>query len=167
MFELKRINARAIPAAQEKAVRYRLLNEPMEAESICLDILELEPDNQEALITLVLALTDQFDRQLGERVRRAKEILSRIQGEYELLYYEGIICERQGKAHFKRGGPRSGHIAYSLLRRAMELYEQAQALSAPENEDAALRWNACARIIMSHPEIEPEPETPRQPVMLE
>ena len=39
MFELKHITHEAIPHALEKAERYRLLNEPEEAESICLDIL--------------------------------------------------------------------------------------------------------------------------------
>ena len=32
-------------------MRYRLLNDPEQAESICLDILEVEPGNQEALVT--------------------------------------------------------------------------------------------------------------------
>ena len=38
-----------MPAALEKALRYRLLNEPVEAESICRDVLEVDPDNQAAL----------------------------------------------------------------------------------------------------------------------
>jgi len=50
MAELKRLHKDAIPAALEKAERYRLLNEPGEAESICLDILAVDPDNQRALI---------------------------------------------------------------------------------------------------------------------
>ena len=40
MFELERISIDAVPAALEKAERYRLLNEPLMAESICLDVLE-------------------------------------------------------------------------------------------------------------------------------
>jgi hypothetical protein len=38
MFELKRISREAIPAALAKAERYRLINDPSSAESICLDI---------------------------------------------------------------------------------------------------------------------------------
>ena len=53
MFELKPLSTEAIPAALEKAERYRLLNEPGEAESICLDVLKADPENQQALITLV------------------------------------------------------------------------------------------------------------------
>ena len=57
MFELKPIHQDAIPQALEKAHFYRLLNEPGAAESICLDILEIDPDNQQALVTLLVALT--------------------------------------------------------------------------------------------------------------
>lgn len=167
MFELKRISPEAVSAAVEKAMRYRLLNEPMQAESICIDVLELEPDNRDALITLLLALTDQFDQHLSERVRRTREVLDRIDDDYSRLYYEGIVCERQAKAHLRKGGPGSGHYTFALLRKAMDLYEQAETLSAADNDDAVLRWNTCARIIMSHPEVEPEPPTPRRPVMLE
>jgi hypothetical protein len=58
MFELKRLSDEAIPAALEKALRYRLLNEPAEAESICHDVLRIDPENQQALVVLLLALTD-------------------------------------------------------------------------------------------------------------
>ncbi len=167
MYELKRISPDAVPAALEKAMRYRLLNEPMEAESICLDVLELEPDNRNALVTLLLAITDQFDRHMGKRVQRAYDVLERLDDEYSRLYYEGIIKERKAKAHLQRGGPGSGHHAFTLLRKAMDLYEAADPLSTEGNDDTVLRWNACARIIMSHAEVEPEPEGPYRPVMLE
>lgn len=62
MFELKPLSDEAIPAALEKAGRYRLLNEPAEAESICLDVLKTDPDNQIALITLLLAVSDRFGK---------------------------------------------------------------------------------------------------------
>lgn len=167
MYELKRITPDAVPAALEKAMRYRLLNEPMEAESICLDVLQLEPNNREALVTLLLSLTDQFDRHMGERVHRAHDLLERLEDEYSRLYYEGIISERKAKAHLRRGGPGSGHRTFTLLRKAMELYEQADPLSDEGNDDAVLRWNACARIIMSHSEVEPDTEASHRPVMLE
>ena len=48
MLELKQISKHAIPRALAKAERYRLLNEPHEAESICRDVLRTEPGNQEA-----------------------------------------------------------------------------------------------------------------------
>jgi len=49
MFELKRLSTAAIPAALVKAERYRLLNEPDEAQSICEDVLHADPDNFEAV----------------------------------------------------------------------------------------------------------------------
>ena len=42
MFELKPLSREAIPAALEKAMRYRLLNEPGAAESICHDVLRTD-----------------------------------------------------------------------------------------------------------------------------
>ena len=59
MFELKPLSKDAIAGALAKAERYRLLNEASEAESICLDVLNIDPANQDALVTLLLALTDQ------------------------------------------------------------------------------------------------------------
>ena len=98
MPELKPLSVEAIPSALEKAERYRLLNEPAEAESICLDVLAAEPENQQALTTLLLALTDRFSKGYGVSDTQAKEILARIKGEYERAYYSGILAERRAKA---------------------------------------------------------------------
>ena len=46
--------------AIERAEHYRLLNDPAQAESVCLDVLAVDPDNQHCLTVLLLALTDQF-----------------------------------------------------------------------------------------------------------
>jgi len=59
-FDLKHISVESIPEALAKVERYRLLNEPSHAESICLDILTIVPAHQQALISLLLARTDQF-----------------------------------------------------------------------------------------------------------
>ena len=48
-FELKRIAPDGIPSALEKAQRYRLLNQPEQAESICRDIIAVDGDHQDAL----------------------------------------------------------------------------------------------------------------------
>lgn len=148
MFQLKPIHKDAVEQALEKAHHYRLLNEPAEAESICLDVLEVEPENQPALVALLLALTDRLTRGYAIGATRAKEVLPRIRDDYQRAYYAGIICERQAKARLSHGGPGSSHDAYEWLREAMEHYEQAEALRPAGNDDAILRWNACARIIM-------------------
>jgi hypothetical protein len=129
-------------------MRYRLLNEPGEAESICHDVLRIDPNNQQALVLLLLALTDRFGRVYGVGVTQAQEILPRLRMEYDRAYYGGIIAERRAKAQLSQHGPGSGSDAYEFLRQAMTLYEKAEALRPPGNDDALLRWNACARIIM-------------------
>jgi tetratricopeptide (TPR) repeat protein len=163
MFELKRLSKEAVPAALEKAVRYRLLNEPLEAESICRDILAVEPDHQEAAVTLLLALTDQFEDRLAAAVEQAQETLLKLRDEYSRIYYGGIVCERRARVHLKRGGPHAGRSAYGWLRQAMEHYEKAAALRPPANDDAILRWNTCARLIMGNAALVPEAEESFQP----
>ena len=147
MSDLKKLSTDAIPNALEKAERYRLLNEPAEAESICLDVLAAEPDNQQALVMLLLAITDRFGKGYGVSDAQAKEVLSRIKGEYESAYYRGILAERRAKAQLARGTPGCGHHAYEGFREAMHWFEKAEAVRPAENDDALLRWNTCARMI--------------------
>ena len=160
MFQLKPLSKEAVPSALEKAHRYRLLNEPLEAESICRDVLEVDPENENALLTLFLALTDQFDdrEHPGSAVEQAREVLSRMGDEYSRAYHRGILCERRAKAHLKKGGPGSGYAAYDGFREAMIFYEKAQALRPAGNDDSILRWNACARILMGNPHLVPAQE---------
>jgi hypothetical protein len=160
MFELKRLTREGLTGALERAEHYRLLNEARAAESICLDLLEVDPQNQRALILLLLARTDQFSRSGGARVDAARELLGRIEGAYERSYYAGLICERWAKAMLTRAHPGSGETAYDWLRRAMEHYEEAEQLHEAGNEDSVLRWNACARLINQHDHVSPgEAET--------
>lgn len=147
MFELKPLSKDAIPAALEKAMRYRLLNEAGEAESICLDILRADSENQPALITLLLALTDQFGSNYSVSAMQAHELLGRIRDPYEKAYYAGIICERQAKAQLAQSSPGARFYAYDSFREAMSLFEKADAIRPAGNDDARLRWNTCARII--------------------
>jgi len=143
MFELKPLHSEAIPAALEKANRYRLLNEPGAAESIYLDILSIDPENQEALINIVLAMSDRFGKDYAIGDARITEYLTRIKGDYERTYYTGIMYERRGKAVLAK----EGVGAYELFRQAMDCFETAEAMRPVGNDDAILRWNGCARII--------------------
>ena len=147
MPDLKKLSKEAIPAALEKANRYRLLNEPGEAESICLDVLNADPENQEAIITLLLALTDRFTRGYGVSDTQAKELLSRIRGDYERAYYTGILSERRAKAKLSQNTPDCRFQAYDLFHDAMQWFEKAESVRPHGNDDALLRWNTCARII--------------------
>src|SRR5215469_10151866 len=164
-FDLKSISTESIPKALEKVERYRLLNEPSLAESICLDILAVSPSDQPALISLLLARTDQFG--YGATMKSAEEVLLRIEGAYDRAYYAGLMWERQGHAHLRQRGHFSNANSYHALREAMEHYEQAASLRPPGNDDAILRWNSCARVLMQNPEIRPMPDPEFQPITSE
>ena len=128
MFELKPLSREGVAAALEKAMRYRLLNEPGEAESICHDVLRIDPENQQALVILLLALTDRFGKGYAVGVVQTQEVLPRLRDAYERAYYAGIVCERRAKAHLNQGTPGSGFDAYEFLREAMDWYEKAEAM---------------------------------------
>lgn len=164
---MKPLHKDAVPAAIEKAKRYRLLNEPVEAESICLDVLAIEPDHGEALSLLVLALSDQLELGRFAAFKVASELLPKLPDEYSRVYCKGLLCERRAKAVHRGGKPRSQYEAYTWFRRAMECYEEAEGIRPAGNDDAILRWNTCARILERTPELGPEPETPRFEGLLE
>lgn len=147
MFELKKISPAAVPQALERAERYRLLNEPGEAESICLDVLEVDPDNQQALVIMLLAITDRYGKEYAIGDKSADELLPRIQDDYHRHYYAGLICERKAKAVLATRVPGAAHDAWEWLHDAMDWYDKAAALRPPGNDEAVLRWNTCARII--------------------
>jgi hypothetical protein len=124
MFELRPLSPAAIPGSLAKAERYRLLNEPGQAESICLDVLAVEPDHQDALMTLILAITDQFrDDGTAAHVGRAEQLLPRLRD--------------AGRAS----------MAYEWLLAALHGFDRAIGLRPAGNDDAVLRWNACVRAI--------------------
>jgi hypothetical protein len=162
-FELKPLSPQAIPEALEKAHRYRLLNEPSQAESICLDILHIEPGNQPALITLLLAITDQFGT--DRKPARAREVLEKLTSDYDRAYYAGIIFERSARISMGLALPGAMFKAYDQFVDAMRRYEKAEALRPPGNDDSILRWNTCARTLMRHRELQPEKVEKLQPVL--
>jgi hypothetical protein len=162
MYELKKLSREAVDRALAKAERYRLLNEPWLAESICRDILETAPDNQQALITLILSLTDQFGTAAGVGFNEPRSLISKLHSKYDQAYYNGIVCERRAKVHFERPHPGSGQLAYDWYQEAMDWYEKADELHPSGNEDALLRWNTCARMLKKHPGIKEGPRDETQ-----
>lgn len=146
-FKLKPISKNGIPEAISKAELYRSLNEPEEAESICRDILAVDPQNQLALRLLGLALTDQFTGSSSDRYGEAQRIFESLTDPYERLYYTGIVHERRAKAQL-----RTGHLPHTLLplfEKAMHYFEEAEKIRPPDNDDAILRWNRCVRLLQS------------------
>ena len=160
---LKPITPDGIPHALEKAERYRLLNDPVQADSIYRDILAVDRHNQDALHGLVLALTDQLGADGSAHVaREARDLILQLASEYDRAYYTGIVFERETRAYLgRRGVVRSA--AYHGFRHAMEWYERAEALRPPGNDDAVLRWNSCVRAI-ERERLEPEPDQPELPL---
>jgi hypothetical protein len=163
MLTPKSITREGIPAAVAKAERYRLLNEPDGAESICLDVLAVDADHQEALVILLLAISDQFDEDTAANVRRAREILPRLRDGYKRAYYAGVIDERHAKALLRRGVLRSGEAAYELLRDAMRSYEEAEKNRPPGDDEAILRWNTCARLLAANQQLRPGEQEEYEP----
>jgi hypothetical protein len=165
MFELKPITADGIPGALQKAERYRLLNEPSAAESICLDILEVDSENQQALVVLLLARTDQFAESAAAGALKARDVLPRLKDEYKRVYYDGVIHERRAKALLQSGRPGSPAMSYDAFRDAMACYERAEQLGPAGNDEARLRWNTCARILNGTPHLAPRPEERFEPIL--
>jgi hypothetical protein len=148
--QLKPITPEGVPAALQKAERYRLLNESSAAESICLDVLEIEPENQEAIVMLLLSITDQFPEELAEGAHRARALLPRLTDAYERTYYTGIICERRARAQLQRVTLGAADVASEGFREAMGWYEKAEAMRPRGNDESILRWNTCARTLAKH-----------------
>jgi len=151
MFELKPLSPAAVPAALAKAERYRLLNEPEQSQSICEDVLGVDPTNHQAIVTLILALSDDFPR-LPRSAARALELVARLPSDYERHYFSGLVAERRARALLEQAGP-GARAAAEWLHEAMEHYERAEAQRPPDNDEARLRWNACARVFNARPEL--------------
>ena len=110
---------------------------------------------------LLLSRTDQFGK--GVAIGAAREVLPRLKGEYERAYYSGIVAERWADSLLRQGSPGSGFTAYESLREAMQHYERAESMRPPGNDDALLRWNTCARILMRNRELRPRGEEAFEP----
>lgn len=166
MFALKPISAGSVVGALGRAERYRLLNEPSEAESICLDILAVDAENELASISLVLALTDQIPQD-ARAFDKALAAAAQLKTPYDRTYYTGIAWERRAKARHHRSGQGGRHDVYEWIVKALRLFEEASASRAAGNDDAILRWNACVRYLERHKELAARVEESPEPIMSE
>lgn len=163
MHALKPITVAGIPAALLKANRYRLLNDSAAAESICDDILAVDPANAEATVTHVLAITDQFVESHADTLSRARDAVGRLQDPYKNAYYNGIICERWGKALLRRHIPRAAEMAYDWIDQAMHWFAKAEAIRPAGNDESILRWNSCVRLMQRNVQLRPAPAEAYEP----
>ena len=163
--KLKPISKAGISEAISKAEVYRYLNEPGEAESICRDILAVEPDNQTALRLLGLAITDQFTGETSDRYSESERVFRCLTSEYERVYHLGILRERKAKAQLRAGRP--PHTILPIFEEAMKSFEEAEKIKPPNNDDAILRWNACVRFLTAHKQLTPQEEEEPAPIVSE
>ena len=153
------ISKDSVVRALERADHYRLLNEPAQAESICRDVLAVDPENEKAWVHLLLSLTDQFPENMTLALEEAKEALGQIKGEYLQAYYQGIIDERWGRANLQLG--RGVQAVQSWINQAMQCYQRAMQLAPPDDPDPTLRWNTCARLLNKITKSAPPPAAKR------
>jgi tetratricopeptide (TPR) repeat protein len=156
--KLKTITKDGIAEAISKVELYRSLNDPEGAESICQDILAIEPDHQVALRLLGLTITDQFTGQPSDRYSEAEKRFLSLADPYERSYYLGLLHERRAKAQMRNG--QTARTLASSLREAMRLFEEAEKIHPPQNDDAVLRWNRCVRLLEKLGQTESEPREP-------
>jgi len=155
--QFKTISRNGIVEALAKVQHYRYLNQSEEAESICRDVLAVDPENQLALRLLGLTITDQFKGATSDGFREAQTCFEKLSSPYERSYYQGILYERRAKAQL-----RAGHLAHSLLasfENAMRCFEDAEKIRPQGNDDALLRWNRCLRLVQSIPDLTRESES--------
>ena len=145
--KLKPISYGGIAEAISKAEVYRYLNEPGEAESICRDILSVEPGNQTALRLLGLAITDQFTGETSDHYSEAELVFRGLSSEYDRVYHLGLLQERKAKAQLRSGRP--PHTVLPIFEEAMRLFEAAEKIRPANTDDAILRWNRCVRLLES------------------
>ena len=164
-FKLKSLSRDALLDAMKKAERYRLLNEPREAESICRDVLSADPDNHDALVMLILTLTDCFKERKLLLLDETLSLLERLDDEYERKYYTAVAWERWGKVQLAHNAP--GHVVYEWIRKAMDLFEQAERISPTRSAAAVVRWNTCARLLNANDAIRPEQAMTPEPQIID
>jgi len=157
-FELKRLPRTSLEAAVAKAAHYRDLNQPEEAESICRDVLDVEPVNQTAWRLLGLALSDRFATGQAGLLEQAIDAFGRLTDEYDRVYHTGVAWERAAKAHVERN---EAHSAVAAFEHALGLFERAEAMR-PDLPDPVLRWNRCVRLLASHPSLRIAMHAPRE-----
>ena len=132
-YKLKTISQAGIEEANKKAERYRFLNQPQEAESICRDVLETDPANQLALRNLGLAITDQFTGHMADRPGEAEKAFAKLTDKYERLYYTGIMHERRAKTQLAAG--HAPYTLFNIFEEAMQCFKDAEAIRPPANDD--------------------------------
>jgi tetratricopeptide (TPR) repeat protein len=155
--KLHDIHADSIELALDKARQYRSLLEPEIAESICLDILHIDPDNQPALVVYILALSDQLHH-AGKKtqVQAIEMAIQKLRSRYQQFYYTGLLHER--RARFMLTQSMARVFAYDYFIEALQFYQKAEKIRPDHNDESILRWNSCIRTIEKE-KLKPRPDS--------
>jgi len=156
--ELKRLPASSLQAAVAKAAHYRDLNQPEEAESICHDVLSVDPAHPDALKILGLALTDRFATGHVGLLEEAVRVFEHLPDAYQRTYHLGVAWERAAKAHLER---HEIHSAAAAFENALKFFEEAEGLR-PDLPDPLLRWNRCIRLVSTNARLREAMHAPRR-----
>ena len=157
-YVFKKLPPGSVEAALTKAAHYRDLNQPEEAESICRDVLDVEPASQTAWRLLGLALTDRLPSRNVGLLEEAVAAFGHLAEEYDRVYHEGVAWERAAKAHLERN---EAHSAVTSFEHALGLFERAERLR-PDSPDPLLRWNRCVRLLSSNASLVAALRAPRE-----
>ncbi|MED5510694.1 MAG: hypothetical protein VX841_10400 [Pseudomonadota bacterium] len=154
--DLHDIHPDSIELALDKARQYRSLHEPEIAESICLDILHIESENQKALVLYILALSDQLHH-AGKKtqVQAIEQAIQKLQSRYQQHYYTGLLHER--RARFMLTQSMARVFAYDYFIEALQFYQKAEKIRPEHNDESILRWNSCIRTIEKE-NLKPRPD---------
>jgi hypothetical protein len=117
----------------------------------------VDPEHQLALRLLGLAITDQFCGDGSDRHSEAGRLFQKLTADYERTYYTGLMHERRAKAQMRLGRPL--HTLAPLFAEAMRCFAEAEVIHPPDNDDAILRWNRCARLLQGDPSFHDERES--------
>jgi tetratricopeptide (TPR) repeat protein len=158
--ELKPLRARNLSEAVALAKHYRALNQPEDAESICRDILDVAPDNEEAWRLLGLALTDQFPTAWLTLFDEACAAFAKLRSNYERVYYTAIAWERYAKAQLVAGRVNNAIHAFE---EALRRFDEADRLGSPDDPAPVLHYNRCLRALTTHPELARVSSVPPEP----
>ena len=141
-YRVKRISTAGIAEAIAKAELYRSLSEPEEAESICRDILTIEPQHQLAL--RLLGLPDRsVHRSWVRSYREAEEIFQQLN---DRMNGTTTLGSRTSDARKRSSKPGNCLLTVQALRTGSYLSQRLRN-SPAENDDAILRWNRCVRLL--------------------
>ena len=157
-WQLKALGTRNLTAAVTLAKHYRDLNQPEEAESICRDILDVDPRHAVAWRLLGLALTDQMHSGSAGLLEDAIAAFDHLADDYDRTYHHGVAWERAAKAHLERN---EAHSAVTSFEHALGLYARAEELH-PDSPDPVLRWNRGVRLLETHPSLRAAQRSPRE-----